>query len=249
MIKKPTYLPVEETLDEYVEEFGGELIKKLISNPNFDNADYLFRKYKVVAELKTLEKDFFSTENYKKKINELYAKWIKEGLVPRLWGKAIIQTQNLPAQCQLEFTNIVKKPLESRISKANKQIKKTKEHFGIEDYKGVLILVNDGNYSLESDAIMYLVNRIVNTQCTSIDSTIHFTLNMRADMPKIDKDILVWIDMHRNGTDGVSREFLNDFRDRWFKVLEKKTAENLPVISFDDHDKLNQIKLIRDKIK
>lgn len=249
MINKPVYLLVEETLDEFVEEFGGELIKKILSNPNFDNADYLFRKYKVVAELKTLEKDFFTAENYKKKINELYAKWVKEGLVPRVWGKAIIQTRNLPEQCQLEFSNIVKKPLESRISKANKQIKETKKHFGIEDYKGVLILVNDGNYSLESDVIMYLVNRIVNTQCTSIDSTIHFTLNMRADMPEIDRDILVWIDMHRNGADGASREFLNDFRDGWFKFLENKTGENLPIIPFDDHDKLNQIKLIRDKIR
>lgn len=189
MINEPVYFPVEETLDEYVEEFGGELIKKLLSNPNFDNADYLFRNYKVVAELKILEKDFFSAEIYRKKINELHAKWIKEGLVPHIWGKAEIQTQNLPEKCQLEFTNIIKKPLESRISKANKQIKETKKHFGIEDYKGVLILVNDGNYSLESDAIMYLVSRIVNTQCTSIDSTVHFTLNMRANMPEIDKDI------------------------------------------------------------
>jgi hypothetical protein len=249
MINKPIYLPVEETLDDYVEEFGGELIKKILSNPNFDNADYLFRKYKVVAELKTLEKDFFTAENYKKKINELYAKWVEEGLVPRLWGKALIQTQNLPKQCQLEFTNIVKKPLENRISKANNQIKETKKHLGIEDYKGVLILANDGNYSLESDAIMYLVSQIVNTQCTSIDSTIHFTLNMRADMPEIDKDILVWIDMHRNGTDGASREFLKEFGDGWFKFLEKKTGENIPVILSDEHDKLSQIKLIRNKIE
>lgn len=249
MISKPLYLPVEETLNEYVEEFGGELVEKLLSNPDFNNADYVFEEYKVVAELKTLEKDFFSEAHYKKKINELYNKWAGQGVVPHLFGKMVIQTQNLPEQCQLEFADIVKKPLENRISKANKQIKQTKKHFGIEDYKGVLILVNDGNYSLESDAIMYLVNRIVNTQCTSIDSTIHFTLNLRADMPEIDKDLLVWIDMHRNGTEGASREFLSNFRDGWFKFLEKKSGEHLPIIPFDDHDKLNQIKLIKDKIK
>ncbi|HMS42978.1 MAG TPA: hypothetical protein PKE69_22305 [Pyrinomonadaceae bacterium] len=143
MINEPVYFPVEKTLDEYVEEFGGELVKKLLSNPNFSNADYLFKNYKVVAELKTLEKDFFSAEIYKKKINGLYVKWVKEGLVPRIWGKAMIQTQNLPERCQLEFTNIIKKPLEGRINKANKQIKETKKHFGIEDYKGVLILVSE----------------------------------------------------------------------------------------------------------
>lgn len=124
MINEPVYFPVEETLDEYVEEFGGELIKKLLPpNPTFDNADYLFRKYKVVAELKTLESDFFSTENFNKKKIELHAKWVEKGLVPRHWGKLLIQTNNLPEQCELEFINIVKKLLEKPISKANKQIK------------------------------------------------------------------------------------------------------------------------------
>lgn len=249
MIKPTFFLPVEETLDEYVEEFGGELIKKLLTNPNFENADYLFTKHKVVAELKTLEKDFFSEETYKKKINELYAKWVENGLAPRIWGKAQIQTKDLPHQCQVEFTNIIKKPLENRISKANSQIKETKKYFGIEDYKGVLILVNDGNYSLESDSIMYFVNRIINSQCKSIHSIIHFTLNMRANMPDIERDIIVWIDKHRNGIDGVSREFLDMFRDGWFKFLEKKIGENIPLISLDNHSKLEHIRNIKDKVK
>ena len=249
MINKSLHIPIEETLDEYVEEFGGELIKKNVSNPDFDNADYLFKKYKIVAELKTLEKDFFSEDDYKKKLNELYAKWVEEKLVPSFREKLKIQTTDLPEKCQLEVANIVKKPLEKRISKANKQIKKIKEHFGIEDYKGVLILVNVGNYSLESEVVMYLVNRIVNTQCTGIDSIIYFTVNMKADIPDINKDILVWIDKHQNGTEGVSREFLNDFRDGWFKFLERKIGEDIPVISLDDNSRLEQIKFIRNKLR
>jgi hypothetical protein len=247
MIKKPLHLPVEETMDEYVENFGGELIKKIVPpNPPFFNADYLFRKYGVIAELKTLEKDFFTEKDYQKKINNLYSKWVEMGLVKPVMGKIKIESRDLPQQCQLDIANMVKKPLENRISKANKQIKETKKYFKSENFKGLLILVNDGNYSLESDAVMYLVNRIVNTQCTSIDSVIYFTVNMRADMPGFNRDILIWIDKNRCGSEGVSRLFLDDFRNGWINFVERKTGEDIPQIKLDNHKNLDEIKFIKD---
>ena len=51
---------VESAFNEFVEEFGGELISKAVpANPE-ENADYLFRDEGVVAELKCLQKDFFA---------------------------------------------------------------------------------------------------------------------------------------------------------------------------------------------
>lgn len=251
MIEKPLYIPIEETLDDYVKEFGGEIIKNLLPpNPDFFNADYLFGEFKIIAELKTLEKDFFSEKDYQKKINELYSKWVKKGIVSPRLGKFVIESKTLPGQCQLDIANIVKKPAEGIISKANKQIKETKKHLDVEEYKGLLILVNDGNYSLESNVVMYLVSRIVNTQCTSIDSIIYFTVNMRADTPEIDKDLLVWVDARRNGSEGVSREFLNNFRDGWMKFIERKTGKKIPVIEGDNSpETLERIKFIKDKLR
>lgn len=247
---KPPYLEIEPSIDKYVVSFGGELIRDLLpKSPHFDNADYLFRKYKVVAELKTLEKDFFVEADYKQKINDLYADWQARALVPRLWGKMEIQTQNLPMECQLEFLNMVKKPLGRICKKANKQIKQTKAKLGLDDNRGVLILVNDGNYSLESAAIMSLIGRIVNTENTSIDSIIYFTVNMRAGNPNIDRDLLIWIDAKRPGSKGAPRQFLSDFRDGWLKFLELETREIIPVIDIENHSELENVTFIREKLK
>ncbi|MGB7923440.1 MAG: hypothetical protein WCF57_09365 [Pyrinomonadaceae bacterium] len=244
----PPSIQPEATFNEYVKEFGGELISELLpNNPNFDNADYLFRREGVVAELKCLEKDFFSEEEYRKKLNKLYSRWVDEGLAPIIVGRKAIQTKDLPLKCQHDVANIVKRPVENRIQKANKQIKQTKAHFGLNDAKGLLIMVNDGNYSLESDAVMYLVRRIVNTQCTAIDSTIYFTVNMPASMPGVERDILVWIDTHRvDPQNGVSREFLNAIREGWLSFLGRKTGEDIPVIRNVRNDDLENIKFIKE---
>lgn len=247
---KPKYLEIEPSIDKYVVSFGGELIRDLISkSPDFDNADYLFSQYKVVAELKTLEKDFFLEADYKQKINSLYADWQARGLVPRFWGKLVIQTQNLPMECQREFVTMVKKPLGGICKKANRQIKETKAKLGLDEYRGVLILVNDGNYSLESAAIMSLLGRIINTENTSIDSIIYFTVNMRADNPTINRDLLVWIDGNRPGSEGASRQFLSNFRDGWVKFLESETGKSIPVIDVENHAELEEVRFIREKLK
>jgi hypothetical protein len=159
-----------------------------------------------------------------------------------------IESRNLPRQCQEGFADMVRKPLANRIKKANKQIKETKDYFHVPNYKGVLILVNDGNYSLESDAVMYLLDRIVNTENTGIDSIIYFTVNMRADMPNVNRDILIWIDKNRKGSEGAPIKFLDDFRDGWMKFLEKRTGESIPNIPVHEHERLEDIKFIKDKI-
>jgi hypothetical protein len=46
------YIPIEEALNAYVEEFGGIVVEKILADPDFSNADYLFKGYEVVAELK-----------------------------------------------------------------------------------------------------------------------------------------------------------------------------------------------------
>lgn len=49
----------ESHWNAFVVEFGGELIAPLIRQSGVKNADYLFRKQKVIAELKILQTEFF----------------------------------------------------------------------------------------------------------------------------------------------------------------------------------------------
>lgn len=239
-------ISVEASFNKFVKEFGGELISEMISrNPSFKNADYFFKKRSIVAELKCLEKDLFRGEDYRTKTRLLYDNWVKRGLAPRLLRTTTIETRNLPVECQLEVANLVKKPVEQRIKEANRQIKETKEHFNAADAEGLLLLVNDGNYSLESDAVMYLVSRCIRTQHRAITTIIYFTVNMPAIMPGVDRDVLIWLDCHRPSEAGLPREFLDSLRDGWLSFLERKTGEKIPRIMADNDSDIQKMKFIR----
>lgn len=89
--------------------------------------------------------------------------------------------------------SLVKKPIERAIKKANRQIKQTKEYFGLKDGAGLLLLANDGNYSFESNHIISIASKILSTQYSGIDGFVYFTANMRAMMPGYERDVNLWI--------------------------------------------------------
>jgi hypothetical protein len=242
----PPSIPVEESFNEFVEEFGGEPVSKLLSkNPPFKNADYFFQNRSIVAELKCLEKDTFRDREYRKKMGVLYDKWVRQGLIPdTLFRPTVIETKNLPMKCQLDVANLLKRPVEQRIKEANRQIKQTKEHFNLPEAKGLLLLVNDGNYSLESDAVMYLVSRCIKTQFTAIHTVIYFTVNMLADMPDIERDALIWLDAPRVPGENLPREFLDALRNEWISFFERVTREDMPQFKTSDDD-IEKIKFLR----
>ncbi|MEK0337884.1 MAG: hypothetical protein QQN41_10675 [Nitrosopumilus sp.] len=245
----PQRINVKKCFNEYVKDFGGELVSELLSKTPIYNADYLFRNQSVVAELKCLEKDFFHDKKNHSKLKSMYDKWVHEGIIqPNGLGRIIINTKELPMKCQIEVANFAKEIVQRRIRKANKQIKLTKDHFGLPDAKGLLLLVNDGNYFLESNAIMYTLSRILKAKYTSINSVVYFTVNIVANMPGIDRNVLVWVDAaHRDTVDGVSRNFLDALREGWISFLKRKIGEDIPQIYIGDKYHQSSIEEIKFK--
>lgn len=236
---------VEECFDEFVREFGGSLVRDLLpKSPEFENADYLFYPHQVIGELKCLQKDLLEAEDYKQKLQQRYDKWVDVGLVRPFFGTCRIQTKDLPPSCQEEVFQLLKKPLEGPIKKANVQIKQTKAHLRMDSAKGLLLLVNDGNYSIEADAMMYFLSRIMKADFTSIDSVAYFTVNVRATMPGVDRDVLLWISADRVGG-GISPEFLRNLHDAWSNFLAKVLGQEIPKIQIDDPDVLSQIRTVK----
>jgi hypothetical protein len=72
----------------------------------------------------------------------------------------------------------LRKLLKYLIKQANRQIKSTIAQLGIADGKGLLILLNDGNHLLETDAVLYLIGKLLGQRCRSIHSVIYLTVNL-----------------------------------------------------------------------
>ena len=234
-------LSVEETFNAFVKASGGELVSDLFPKaPDFRNADYVFRNHpsgKVVAELKCLEEDLF----LEKKLNELFDKWTAQGRMKPFWGEIKFKSQDLPSDMQKEVFEKLGGPIKKHVDKANVQIKTTKDRLGLKDAKGLLLLVNDGNYSLQFNCVPFLLMKALGRDHSGINSVIYFTVNMRAQMVGIERETLIWSPMHRVGVPTVPSEFLQWLWTSWREFHEKTLGEPVPVFA---GEKLDDVKFV-----
>lgn len=242
----PPFIDVEKQFGSFVKAFGGSLVSEIVgSSPRFANADYLFRDDAVIAELKCMEKDVLADHSFKTAIAKACERWIASRSIPAFWGTVQIDAAKLPAECQREFFQIVRKTVQGAIKKANIQIRETKAHFDIPKAKGLLLLVNDGCWSLQTDAMLYLTDISLGNQCSNINSVVYFTVNMPARMPGVERDVLVWIPAERTGVEPVNGNFLERMQQGWCAYHECLVGERVPIFEISGREHLPNIKFIR----
>jgi hypothetical protein len=246
-MERPQPIEIESSFTEFVKEIGGEAVGPLMPRHNPPpNADYLFRSEAVVAELKCLSETTLDAPEHKWKLQALYARWVTEGLVrPVRTERVTINSADLPEKCQRELLSLLRKPIQRVVTKANDQIKHTKNYFGLPQAKGLLLIANDGNYSFESDAVMYHLSHLLRKEHTSIDAVIYFTVNMPAMVPGIERDVLVWVSAPRNLSDEVLPPFLRALRTGWLSFYARRIGQEVPEIACDDLERLADIKFIK----
>lgn len=237
---------VESAFAEFVRTYGGDVVEDLVdASPDFRNADYLFKSVGVVAELKRLVEDKSEDENIQRKINEKFHRWMDNGVIGPAYGSVRIESNTLPEHCQRELMDIYKPPIQRRIVKANKQIKATLNRLRIEGGKGLLIVVNDGNYALEADAVLYLINRILGENFRHVNSIVYCTVNMFASSPLTPKPTLFWANASRKCVPHIEDEFLMHLFQGWSTYLASLRNEPIEQIVSHDPALVEHIRYIR----
>lgn len=237
----------EEIFDEFVSWSGGELVHTLFNDGEKRplNADYLLSNREVVGELKCLSEDYFNSKAIENKSTALLNKWLAEGLIPKECIKDNII--NLPSHLTSKFSEIFLPSLKTAVEKANKQIKATKEHFGIKDAKGLLILINEKNSSLTPQLALALLARILKSQYSSINSFIYLVPTMGVTSPENTEPSRVWISgPTRNPESGVDSEFMGSLGEHWIKFLEIKYGQSIKVNHCADHAAVDNLKYTRE---
>lgn len=204
-----------------VKQMNGMVLDDVLENPDFKNADYWFPGSKVFAELKCLSDDLSTDKAFNESIASLYASWIKRGLLPRTNTKSLrLNLRDLPPICAQEFIDPIKKKLDAGlIKKANRQIRETKEKLVVPDAKGLLLLVNDGNFMLPPTMMMYLLAKMLNGKHSSINSVIYFSANVNSSVPGVNAHCQFWIDALVPQRDPIALKFRKALRTTWFAHL------------------------------
>lgn len=225
-------IDIEGSFSNVVRTFGGEVLEDTFGTSlEFSNADYIFRDQNVIGELKRLVDDKSTDEDVQAKIQAKFDSWMRDGTIGPIYGRNMINSRSLPERCQRELMDVFKPALQRRILKANKQIRETASALGMSEAKGLLFIANDGNYALEADAAIYLINRILGISCRSINSVVYFTANMGASSPIAEKQVFVWIHAIRQKIiDPVDQDFVMRLFDAWRSHLEKLLNEPIEKI-------------------
>lgn len=234
---------VEEVFDDFVKTFGGRLVRDLIENiqPS-SNADYLFEDPGVVAELKCLERETFN-DDYKRKMQQLTEDWARRRLLI-VFGTRRINLKSIPQECQLEWLRLLETPLQNHvIASANKQIRATKKQLGKPTAKGLLLLVSDGNFSLQPADVLALVSRILNKrtgegerQYSNIHGIAYFSLNMRIQVPGLEPSATFWMGGSRDVTDTLLQEFIDSLDKAWHEYFSRLYGQEIPRVTVQDED-------------
>lgn len=245
---------VEKLWDGFIPRIGGCRVLELIgANPTASNADYLFRQDNVIAELKVLTADLVRTDSGQDGIAALMASWRERGLYNVVfYGTRLIQSRDLPEQCQQELAEYFGKRLSKVISDANKQIRSTKSLLKMDDAFGLLLLVNDGSYHLHPDMLTYVLSRALRPRFDdrghpesvsnkSIDNVLALTITMSANAPSIPEPVQLWLPAFRD-TRQIPDEFLNRIADGWFNYLADVTGAPVRVYATGGQELIRQMK-------
>lgn len=205
----------EPNFDRFVERFGGCRFDTLHPNPMVQNADYIFERDKTLIELKTLETEVGNTVQFREKMTVLNRRmYAKHGKTPLALDPVVT------ADYLKSFIDLYRPPLARIAKKANAQIKTTKASFGYEDYKGILLIINDGLKELPPRFVLATLGRILNGSCSSIRALIYLT-NHYVVIPGDEYGRVLWIPLYADENDDELVSFVNRLGKCWFDYCEE----------------------------
>jgi hypothetical protein len=248
---------IRTSFENFVESIGGTVSDKLVSPSNGQrskNADYIFFDAGMIAELKCLEEDHDNKAEFVEKRQALVDKWERDGLVqPSQVRVPFIQVKAFPQPCHDDLIKLYGQCVKSHLRSANQQIRESKETHDLPNAKGLLLLANDGNYSIEPDHMGQILGKHLNGgNYPNIDTVLFFTVNMAVQVPEDDVISRLWIYFYRQPAEqGVPVPFMDEMGVAWASFFKELTGIDAPMINekdadgLSDHQVLKQLKFIK----
>lgn len=242
---------IRESFEKFVESIGGAVSDKLFLESNIQrskNADYIFVDAGVVAELKCLEEDHENKPEFVDKRQALVDEWERNGLVqPHEVRVPFIQVKDFPQPCHDDLIKLYGQCVKSHLRSANQQIRESKETHNFQNAKGLLLLANDGNYSIEPEHMGQILAKHLNGgNYPNIDTVLFFTVNMAVQVPDEDVVSRLWVYFYRETPEqGVPVPFMDEMGVAWASFFKELTGIDAPMINEKDADGFSDRNLLR----
>ncbi len=200
----------EANWNEFVLTAGGELVAPYIKRQGVKNADYMFKKEKVIIELKIIETEF----SYSKQTILRMANIMEKYKIAKFNQKI----NNI----YKEYFDVLRMPLKRIINKVNRQIKETKAELQLDGWRGITVCVNDGMRGVPPILPFSLLNDILaGASYTNTDALIYQT-NHYIELPDNPYAVLLWAPSYSDAEKDDLPEFVNALGAKWRAFSETK---------------------------
>ncbi len=217
-----------------IDVFFRSLDAQCLDDPEFvkiegSKADFILHDHKVVVETKILEKDVVGIHKENPKYTRLIKDLAKEGII-QSQGLVRISSDKLPEPYKKRFTNIVVGPMRGDVKKAGRQIKSTKEIFRLEDYKGLLLIVNEGDSGQDLSNVQSAMQIALGNDHSNISEVVFTSCNVYYYQAGYLEKFLPWINFNRPDiTPPLGDQIIDKLHDYWIACLS--TLKDTPIKS------------------
>jgi hypothetical protein len=165
----------EAIVDAMIIDAGGRRFTRQECGSEDENADYLLDEH--VFELKELREEVFGDDKIERQ------KKLASLLIPYHPHDSEIRIDQavLNAEDTRTFDDLVGTPIKTAVKKAASQIRATKARRGLSGWRGGLILVNTGSYTMSAERVLALSKRYSSKDTTQIQEVICITQSYRTN--------------------------------------------------------------------
>jgi hypothetical protein len=224
---------MEATFDAFVDNFGGEKISKLMASQAQMplNADYFFREYNVIAELKTLEGVYSGPEA----VRSLSQAFIDSGCQRSDLLGLMFQGQEMPKQARDLVGRRIRRSFEQRIKKARKQLRQSKITFGDGNTRTLILFAMDQQPLFGHKVMLSYLAKVMddNYSDQDTDGVVYLNPNTPSKFKSDGMDYSGWYPFYRDegNKDGLA-DFVNLLGNRWLTYYGQQIGETNPILEF-----------------
>lgn len=166
--RRPTAPPRfnEPRVDAMVADAGGRRLTETECGSDDENADYLLDNH--VVELKEIREEVFGDDKVQRQ-QKLAALFIP---YHRYDSEIQIDRSILSPEDAQRFDDLVGGPIQRSIKKAAAQVRATKARLGLSDWKGAVILVNSGSFTMSAKQCFRLAQRYASKDTSQIQEVV-----------------------------------------------------------------------------
>ena len=172
------------------------------------------------------------------KVEQCWGKWVTKGVVSGT-PPEVIRSNAIPPVCFNDLRSLYLKPIQRVVRKANRQIRETKQAFNLPDYKGLLLIANDGNFAIPPDSLLRLILQAMHgLPCPDVRECVLFSVNILAHVPDSHLPSHIWLSGALEG-EAIPANIILDICEKWKTHHEKITGRQFRPLGYFDTQKIS----------